>query len=402
MNMNKYKTRTSMNKGNWFLFSGLILLIAFSMAFNINNKQENHLHIIDLTKIPEKENPVYLSQFASEITYLPLESKKESMIGPSVRFYLFDSVIVSCAHHQILTFDSGNGNFLQSIGEYDRGPNGFMNSKSSYLKQGQLIIKAVGWDYHLLEFDVNGKIVNKLKLDKYPKDIAWLSNNLYAIYYKKVYDSDTFRLQVYDIKKNEVVFALYDKRKFPYTPTRTTNYGAFFYYYNDELSIKEYFNDTVFRVTTNKLIPAFVFKSVKHSPPFYEKHKFDYTQYHNIRYISETEHLVFFQLYFKKRGYFCYYDKRTKKVKIPNYKELKINGFENDIDGFMQFQPISVSNRNELIGFLEPYKILQWFNENPDKAAKLPPHVQKLKNIKETDNPVVMIAKLKECSMSCE
>lgn len=368
-----------------------------SVKSNLHKSDTNlSLPLIDLTDIPEKESPVNISQFASEITYLPLESKKESMIGPSVRFYLFDSVIASCAHHQILTFDSGNGNFLQSIGEYGRGPNGFMNSKSSYLKQGQLIIKAVGWDYHLIEFDVNGKIVNKLKLDKYPKDIAWLSNNLYAIYYKKVYDSDTLRLQVYDIKKNKVVFTLFDKRKFPYTPTRTTNYGAFFYYYNNELSIKEYFNDTVFRVTTNKLLPAFVFKSGKYSPPFFEKHKFDYTQFHNIRYILETEHLIFFQLYFKKRGYFCYYDKRTNEVAIPNNKNFQICGFENDIDGFMQFRPTSLSNRNELIGFLEPYKILQWFNENPDKAAKLPPHVQKLKNIKETDNPVVMIVKLKE------
>jgi hypothetical protein len=370
---------------------------ADSVKSSLHKSDSNlSLPIIDLTDIPEKETSVNVSQFASEITYLPLETKKESMIGPAVRFHLFDSIVVSSAHHQILTFDSENGKFLQSIGEYGRGPNGFMNSKSSYLKKGQLIIKAVGWDYHLIEFDVNGEIVNKLKLDKYPRNIAWLTDNLYAVYYKKVYNSDSLRLQIYDIKKNKVVSVLYDNRKFQFTPARTTNYGAFFYYYNNDLSIKEYFNDTVFRVASNKLIPAFIFKSGKYSPPFFEKHKFDYTQYHNIRYILETEHLIFFQLYFKKRGYFCYYDKRTKKVAIPNYKNLKINGFENDIDGFMQFRPTSLSNRNELIGFLEPDKIVQWFKENPDKAAKLPPHVQKLKNIKETDNPIVMIAKLKE------
>ncbi len=375
----------------------LSVLSLFSFSQDINNRNLNLLlQVVDLTKIPGKNTAVKLSQIVSKITYLPLETKKESMIGPGVRFQLFDSIVVSSAHHQILTFDSGNGKFLKSIGEYGRGPNSFMNSKSSYLKQGQLIITAKGWNYHLLEFSVNGEIVNKIKLDKYPRDIAWLDNNLYAVYYKKVYNSDSLRLQIYDNQNNEVVFTLYDKRKFQYTPTRTTNYGASFYYYNNELSIKEYFNDTVFRVTTNKLIPAFVFKSGKYSPPFFEKHKFDYTQYHNIRYILETEHLIFFQLYFKKRGYFCYYDKRKKRVMIPNYENLKINGFENDIDGFMQFHPTSLSSRNELIGFLEPYKIVQWFDENPDRAAKLPPHVQKLRNIKITDNPVVVIAKLKD------
>lgn len=379
-----------------FIFWGLGLLFFFTFSTGSISRGLDDLHIIDLTKIPEKENPVYLSQFASEITYLPLETKKVSMIGPGVKFYLFDSIIVSRAHHQILTFDSKNGEFIRSIGEYGRGPNGFMNSKSAYLKNGEITISALGWNYYLIEYSANGEILTKLNFEKRPRDIAWLSGNSYAVYFKKQTDFDTLRVIIYDSAMDKIISAFYDTRKFPYIPQRTTNYGAFFYYFNNELSIKEYFNDTVFRITTNKLIPGFVFKSGKYSPPFFEKHSFDYTQYHIIRYILETEHLIFFQLYFKKRGYFCYYDKRTNQVTIPNYRNLQINGFENDIDGFMPFHPISLSNRKELIGFLEPYKIRQWIAENPDKAAKLPLHLQKFKNIKETDNPVVMIAKLKD------
>ena len=146
----------------------------------------------------------------------------------------------------------------------------------------------------------------------------------------------------------------------------------------------------------NKLIPTIQFKSGKYSAPFFEKHKFDFTQYHNCQTIIENEHLIFFELYFKKRGYYCYFDKRTNQVKSPNYKDLQINGFENDVDGFMPFYPKSISDKNELVGFLEPYMIKKWFDENPDKAVKLPPHLQKLRNIQESDNPVVMIVRLKE------
>jgi hypothetical protein len=56
----------------------------------------------------------------------------------------------------------------------------------------------------------------------------------------------------------------------------------------------------------------------------------------------------------------------------------------------------SSTGNNELVGYLEPYKIRQWIAENPGKAAKLPSYLQKLRTIKETDNPVVMIAKLKD------
>jgi len=376
-------------------FLGLVLLLLYSFTV-IKKDSKSNLSVIDLTKLNAKENCINISQFATEITYIPLENKKNCLIGPGANFYLFDSIIVSSAHHQILTFNSENGKFLRSIGEYSNGPNGFMNSKGSYMRNGKIIITALGWDYPLIEFSAKGEILTKLKLDKRPRNIAWLSDNLYAIYYKKVSNSDNLRLLIYDYSKKKIVSTFYDNRKFKDTHRRTTNFGAFFYYYKNKLFIKEYFNDTVFQITTNKLIPSIRFISGKYSPPFLEKHKFDFVQYHNCQTILETEHLIFFQLNFKKRTYYSYFDKRTNQIFIPNYKELQISGFENDLDGFMQFHPTTISNRNELIGFLEPYKIKEWFKENPKKAAKLSPHIQKLKNIKETDNPVVMIVKLKQ------
>jgi hypothetical protein len=375
------------------LFRALLVYILFSFTLD-NKKSISVLHIIDLTKLPEKNNPVYLSRFASGITYLPLETKKECLIGPSVSLNIYDSIIVCCAHHQIFTFDSETGHFIKPIGEYGHGPDGFMNSKSSYLRNGEIIITALGWD-HSIEFSADGKILNRLKMERYPRDFAWLNDNLYAIYYNKNSNIDSLKLLIYDSDKRKTISTFYEYRTFIDTPRRTM-FGAFFYYFNNKLFMKEYFNDTVFHVTSEKLVPTFVFNSGKYSPPFFEKDVFDFVQYHSISTIIETNHLIFFRLHFKKRTYICCYDKRTKQVMIPNYRDVQINEFENDIDGFMPFHPISVTGNNELVGYLEPYKIRKWMAENPGKAAKLPSHLQKLRNIKETDNPVVMIAKLKD------
>lgn len=370
-----------------------MLVTIFSFISEKSNNNQN-LYIIDLTQFPKKDNPIKLTQFASKISYLPLESIKDYLIGVSPSFYLFDSIIVCRAHHQIFIFNSENGKFIKSIGEYGRGPDGFINSRSCYLKNEEIIINAIGWDYPLIEFSANGKILNKLKPERYPRDIAWLNNNLYAIYYQKNSLSDSIRLQIYDLNKNKVVSTFFDYRIYKDT-RKVTNFGAFFYYYDSKLYIKEYFKDTIFLVTTEKLIPAIIFNSGKYSPPFYEKETFDHTEYYSINTILETENLIFFRLALKKRGYYCYYDKSTKKIMIPNYKDLQISAFENDIDGFMPFEPRTISSRNKLIGFLEAYKIKQWFEENSDKAAKLPPHLQKFRNIKEDDNPVIMIVTLK-------
>jgi hypothetical protein len=375
--------------------SVIILLISI-FAFNVSHGQEDKLHQIDLTQLSEKDNPVYLSKFASEITYLPLESKKECLIGPGLSLKIFDSIIVCSAHQQILLFDSHTGQFIKPIGEYGHGPNGFINSLSSYLKNGEIIITAIGWDYPLIEFSAVGEIQRKFKFKERPRDIAWLNKNLYAVYYYKQRNADTLRVMIYDSENDKLISGFYDKRVFRNASRRSTNFGARFYTFRNKLFIKEYLNDTVFQVTANKMTPSFVFKSGKFSPPFYEMGNFDHVEYHGIGNILETDQFIFFQLHFKKRTYYCCYDKRTKQVMIPNYKTMQINEFENDIDGFMPFHPISVTGNNDLVGYLEPYKIRKWMAENPDKAARLPQHLQKFRNIKETDNPVVILLKLKD------
>ncbi len=75
-------------------------------------------------------------------------------------------------------------------------------------------------------------------------------------------------------------------------------------------------------------------------------------------------------------------------------KEAKISGFKNDIDGFMQFCPLSVNNNTkELVGSLRSKEILEWFEQNPDLAKKIPPDLRCFENISYADNPIVVIAK---------
>ncbi|MDD4363884.1 MAG: 6-bladed beta-propeller [Atribacterota bacterium] len=375
------------------LFKKLILFTVFSFTQTYNYTA--NLITIDLTKLPEKGNNINISDFASEITYLPLETNKEFFIDKNAKFYLFDSIIVCCGHHQIFLFNSNDGSFIRSIGEYGRGPDGFINSRSCYLKKDEIIINAYGWQYPLIEYSINGKIQNKIKMDNYTRNIFWLKDNLYVGYYEKNSYSDSLRLQIYDNKNERIISSFYDKRKFKDT-NRFTFYRTSFYRFKDDLFIKECFNDTVFRVTAEKLIPKIIFKSGRFSPPFYKKDIINLSEYYYIHSILETGNLIFFQLNYNKITYSCYFDKGKNKVQISNDKDSKINGFNNDIDGFMQFYPLTISNNNELIGFLESYKIKQWFYANTDKVNKLPSYIQNLKKIKETDNPVLMLVKLKD------
>ena len=86
------------------------------------------------------------------------------------------------------------------------------------------------------------------------------------------------------------------------------------------------------------------------------------------------------------------YNKKNRELLITDTK----TGIENDIDNFISFRRFHQLYNKELIGSIDAWEIEQWFKDNPDKAAQLPPQLKKLENITENDNPVIMIARLKE------
>lgn len=85
-------------------------------------------------------------------------------------------------------------------------------------------------------------------------------------------------------------------------------------------------------------------------------------------------------------------NKETEKIAFAGSGE----GFENDLDNFFPMNYNFINSHNELIGYLEAYKIEQWFKDNPEKASQLPQHLREFKKLTEHDNPVVMIVRMKE------
>lgn len=371
------------------------IIIALLQVLTGINSPVKRLHEINLTKLPQTESTIKLSQIAQGIKYIPLETNNNCLIGPSPRFFLYDSIIVCCAHHQIILFNSKNGKFIRNIGAYGKGPDEFINSSGCYVKNDSLVICAKGWDLSLLEFNLNGKLIGRQKFHKTFDNIAWLKKDSYVLFYPKITNADRVQFEVIDAKTKRINSTFYDNRPFKDT-NKFTFFGAEFYQFNNSLYVKEYFNDTIFQIDENRKVASIVFNSGKYSPPFYERETFDFTEYHSVRYILETNNLIFFKLNFKKETHFCYYDKRTRSVFITNHSKKENNGFENDIDGFVPFCHQTLNNKNELVGYVNPNQIRQWFNENPDKAAKLSPELKKLKNINANNNPVLMIVKLKK------
>ena len=177
------------------------------------------------------------------------------------------------------------------------------------------------------------------------------------------------------------------------------SWNAKYYQLNDQLHFYEHHTDTIFTVSLDTLQAKYILRQGK--PEDANLTDFGANKgvvpYPVLENLFESERFLFLNTrVIKAPGeseyYYGFYDKKGNTTKIS----IKVAGIKNDIDNFIPFKFHSSNNTGEIIGSLDAYEVKLWFEENREKAAQLPTHLQKLKGIKETDNPVVIIAKLKQ------
>ena len=160
----------------------------------------------------------------------------------------------------------------------------------------------------------------------------------------------------------------------------------------------ERFTDTVFTVTADTLQPKFVLhrgETKNATATGFTKNQGDVGDFF-IEDLFESDRYLFFKIRSVKENsegeiYYGFFDKADGSTKISKNGA----GINNDVDNFLPFRFQSANQNNEIIGSRDAYEVKLWFGKNSEKAAKLPVSLQKLKDLEEADNPVVMIAKLK-------
>ena len=379
----------------------LVYFVLFIISlFGYQKSNNENPTLLDLSDALKSTSQIKSSKIVSRFEYIKLSSERNHMIGGSPKFYVNDSVIICISFKQIFLFDRKTGEFIKEIGEHGRGPNAYWATRSvGSVDFKNNVIYATAYN-KLIGYSFDNKVISSVDIPYEYKNTTPFNKNLFASYIVNQSGDEKRRIILYDLKEKKIVKIFpnhqkYNKikgkhRKLPYNE-------SWFYKYDERLFFKEYLNDTLYEVKINKLEPRFVFKSGEFSPPYEDRETFQITKYHYISNIFENNNFLFFTLSFKKRNHWSIYDKKEGKCVVSNFKNKKKCGFKNDIDGFAEFRPLSINHyTNELVGYLSPLEIIEWFEKNPQLIKKLPTHLRNLKNINYTDNPVVMIAKLKE------
>ena len=362
-----------------YLFFPLVLLfLACSRERKVNSK----LEIIDIANAFENQQEIKLSRFVSEITYIPLESKLESFISYYPTIKVEDYILVRNSglnHTPLLLFDKSNGDFIRYIGKIGRGPGEYdVPAKDFYNVYNKLIYTL---DHNLREIkilDINGHYFEGFRTPNVTE--SSVRGGMLSVIFDTYLDNDTYVSFVNNftgaIKTKLVIFNKDSILNiFPnflqwgdkdVTKNHTPSFNPQLIRLNNNLYFKEVFNDTLFRVTIDKLLPRFIFKYGKYGLPYEQQQKimpsfgqlsYDYFMVNDI---DENSNFLFFRLFYDKKEYTCFYDKKAKTTTVCKPIGDSPSALIDDINDFMPIAPKDFTQENEMISVLYPMDILKW------------------------------------------
>ena len=369
-------------------------------SINAGNQLNSGAVVIDVEKALEEGATQYLSQFSSEIEYVRLETADEGLVATAYpRAYVLEDYIYSVAFRQILQFDRKTGKFIKELSHYGYDPEAYQatmpdlpptKSNEIYVRTGNRI-KALN-----SKGEIKTVASGPTEVDRSFE----IEEGIFAGYVLNKSCDIKDQVVIFN-RKGEIIKSFPNHQQCE--PNRTNSFsfnigeGRFFTKSND-VFFKEDFNDTVFRVTKEKLLPTVIFDMGEHSPPYEKKEIMeddDYLSMYSVSNVDLNDDYVFFNLSYQGQRFNAYHDIKENQTHLAYKRHEQTSSFQDDVNEFIPFSPQYINDQNELVYNVAAEVIYNWFQNNPDKIGSLPKHIQSLQNIDPEDNPVVMIVKLK-------
>lgn len=396
------------------------LSILLILIFILSCTQEKKLDsIVNLTSITDP-NITILSELGTEIKYIPLETDTSCLIKRIDKLiYEGESYFLGSINElplpeagkpsflasstELYRF-SKNGKFICQIGREGRAPSEYATIKDFFYNESNNTIDIF-----------SGKKVNEFSLDgKWKKDIT--------LEYDRVASLGNTKNQFLGFienttGQNEHSFVLFDangqindrfENQYRFTPTQGIFHSSecIFYRYDDILHCKELHSDTIFSFDNKTFIPKYILKQgeAKYTSEMRGNEQYFFKNFEKIiiqKKSFESKNFLFLRYDWKKKdNYFIKNKSNAAQYLIDNG-----TGMENDLDNGPNFKIqniVTVDGTEYLISWIDAFELKAHVDSNtfknstPEYPGKKKELEQLAGNLKENDNMVLILVKLKE------
>jgi len=377
----------------------LLAWLTFSCTAPVNNLYEFNPSTIAETKIT-------LTEIADNITYIPLDNSYTlGLIYDKIKF-INKSVYLSEKDNGILVFNR-DGETVRKIGSKGRGPGEYVYNYLFTVDEKTETVYV--WDTGdiIKVYSKNGRYFRSFSLREYGESIDAID-----IYNSKLFAS--FKIQNENAKYKWVIvdssgnLIKKEEKKTPAFSSRVGGVGGTCIYQNRISYWNAIYTDTVFSILPDLTEESsfivnpgeYRFPKSRIIIPFTELEK-----YFSLKQIIETDHFLTIRYNIKEKRDFVLIIKDDKKTFLTNWEFDGSGGITNDLDGGTRFLPknyFTEDGREYLSGIINPFELKSHVNGNlfNSSVPKYPAkkiELEKLANtLKETDNPILMIVRLKQ------
>ena len=415
----------------WTIYKNVIkkissTIVLFAVFFSMNAQ---NMICIDLTQA--KFGQISANSIFEEIKYVPLETHKGGLLDIKIAsYYLTDKYIIAmnfCGGAYL--FDRETGKFIREVSSFGPGPDeykGPLYNHYGFDEKNKILFatdagpysrlwKCINIETNKVESTINKPLGENNNVG-FDKEAPWLlsvqapwllKDNFYISFCNNRSGKDKIRLVIFD-KEGTVI------KEYPnYLEYKDANRNripasnGIFYYYNENTYFKEMnYNDTVFRVDENRMSPHIIFNLGNKQPSYYHQQDVEFNKgKYLINLVSESNSFIIFNFsYFTETVRISglgitdvknntlhsgYYDKKSKQTYISSTPDFKQSGYS-AIGIPVSFHPVSINKNKEMITCIDPEELMKHRDRIDVKYRHL------FQNIQADDNPIVIIAKLKE------
>ena len=349
--------------------------------------------VINLAKaISESPKEIMLNELASDIRYVPLETTDDCLMNNEfyIMQYTGEDIITSGIFH----FDK-NGKFLNKIGSKGQGPEEYLQGLFAFGDWKNKLLYVQNWTT-LTCYGFDGTFVRSVPTPQLNMGAAGLFDENHILYSNDIYYADKanpIQLYMLDSQNGKTVSKwrghLEENKKYGMILTSRD----FMYNYDNSLFYKPALENVIFKILSPKkrqLVYKFdcsgkdIDVSADEVDP---KKRF---QFLSVYWAKETAQYLFVNYGMKNISRLGIYDKEKKTFTNVTIKDNLAGGYD--------IHPAWTSDDNHLLMVYYAGGLLQ-DKEKRYSTGLLPERKKELdellKNIKEDDNPVVILVTLK-------
>jgi hypothetical protein len=359
--------------------------------------------VINLVSAFENPEEIVLSDFVESVTYIPLATTYDCLVDKNPRVYVTKDYIVTITTYRCLVFRRKNGEFIREINHSGRGPQEYQ-SANGFFNEYNSTFYFTGWKGDLIKYSIDDVYIGKIYIPgfkdsfespSFPMNYSFINDSIILCDFLISTGGEPNLLMIFN-ERGKVIKTipnhnvLKTKQKFV---LRTGEMS--FYQFDRNLFFQSIYNDTVFQISVNDLGPYFILDRGKYRPPF-EAKWWTYDKWLQFQFIFqpvyfENERIISFNFYSNRNRYFAVYNKVSKSIKVSGNNL----GIRNDIDGLINITFESMNLEGELIGIIQAKELVNWKEKNPGKFNLMDSRFQRLNQIEEEDNPIIVIATYK-------